>query len=309
MRRVCLNKVHDLARLDERVLYVGSDPGPGTLAPMKEEFPDRFFIEGIAEANVIGMAAGLAMEGFIPYVNTIATFITRRCYEQIAVDICMHNLPVRLIGNGGGLVYAPLGPTHQAIEDIAIMRVLPNMTVISVSDAEEMAVMMEQTLDRPGPIYIRLGKGGDPVISKPEDKFKIGEIQIKENYGDDILILSTGIMTKPCLDAAIELSNIGIKCRVAHMPTIKPLDVEGLQVASKNVQMIVSVEEHLKAGGMGSAVLETLVGSATGLSSRFLQLGLPDQFAHNYGSQNDLLSHFSLDCDGIVNSIKTALAS
>ena len=142
---------------------------------MKKEFPSRYYMEGIAEANVIGMAAGMAMDGFIPYVNTIATFITRRCYEQVAVDLCLHDLPVRLIGNGGGYVYAPLGPTHQAIEDIAIMRALPHMTVTAVCDAEEMTRLMDATLDWPHPIYIRLGKGGDPVISKPERGFAIGK--------------------------------------------------------------------------------------------------------------------------------------
>ena len=122
--------VHKLAARDERVLYIGSDPGAGTLRAMSKEFPSRHLIEGISEAHIIGMSAGLAMEGYVPYVNTIATFLTRRCYEQVAVDLCLHNLPVRLIANGGGLVYAPLGPTHQAIEDIAIMRALPNMTVV-----------------------------------------------------------------------------------------------------------------------------------------------------------------------------------
>ena len=132
-------------------------------------------MEGITEQNVIGMAAGLAMEGYIPYANTIATFITRRCYEQVAVDLCLHDLPVRLIGNGGGLVYAPLGPTHLAIEDIAIMRALPNMTVTAVCDAKEMVRLMNCTLDWPHPIYIRLAKGGDPIVSREENGFAIGK--------------------------------------------------------------------------------------------------------------------------------------
>jgi len=127
MRQTCLNMVYDLAKRDKRVLFIGSDLSPGLLGDMKKEMPERWYMEGITEANVIGMAAGFAMEGYIPYVNTIATFITRRCYEQVAVDLCLHDLPVRLIGNGGGLVYAPLGPTHLAIEDMAIMRALPNM--------------------------------------------------------------------------------------------------------------------------------------------------------------------------------------
>jgi transketolase len=138
MRNTCLNMVHELAKRDPRVVFVGSDLSPGLLKNMKAEMPERWFMEGVAEQNVIGMSAGLAMEGFVPYVNTIATFITRRCYEQVAVDLCLHKLPVRLIGNGGGMVYAPLGPTHLAIEDIAIMRALPNMTVVCPTDAEEM---------------------------------------------------------------------------------------------------------------------------------------------------------------------------
>src|SRR5215475_5963458 len=175
MRKRSLDMVHALARRDERVVFIGSDLSPNLLGDMKKEFPSRYYMEGISEANVIGMAAGMAMEGFIPYVNTIATFITRRCYEQVAVDLCLHDLPVRLIGNGGGLVYAPLGPTHLAIEDIAIMRALPNMTVTAVSGAKEMVRLMNCTLDWSSPIYIRLAKGGDPVVSSDDHGFTIGK--------------------------------------------------------------------------------------------------------------------------------------
>ena len=307
MRRVCLNKVHELAKRDERVVYIGSDPGPGTLSPMKDEFPDRFFIEGIAEAHVIGMAAGMAMEGYIPYVNTIATFITRRCYEQLAVDLCMHNLPVRLIGNGGGMVYAPLGPTHQSIEDIAIMRALPNMTVICVSDAEEMSVMMDETLDWPGPVYIRLGKGGDPVVSSPDEGFAIGKAMVKRASGD-VLIATTGIMVKPCLDAAEMLEKEGIKVGVVHFPTVKPLDTKTLLAAAEGVRLIVTVEEHVLAGGLGSAILETMADTGVSLP-RFSRLGIPDTFSEHYGSQNELLSHFGLDADGIAAAIRTSMGA
>src|SRR5271168_4969420 len=204
MRATCLNLVYDLAKRDKRVLFIGSDLSPGLLAEMQKEMPERWYMEGISEANVIGMAAGLAMEGYIPYVNTIATFITRRCYEQVAIDLCLHDLPVRLIGNGGGLVYAPLGPTHLAIEDIAIMRALPNMTVVSVCDADEMWRFMDQTLDWPGPIYIRLAKGFDPVVSRPELGFTIGKaIVMREAVGRDrVLLVSTGVATTRALDAA-----------------------------------------------------------------------------------------------------------
>src|SRR6202047_1685409 len=175
MLNTCLNMVYELAKRDPRVVFIGSDLSPGLLAEMKQAYPNRWYMEGVTEANVIGMAAGMAMEGYIPYVNTIATFITRRCYQQVAVDLCLHDLPVRLIGNGGGLVYAPLGPTHLAIEDMAIMRALPNMAVVAVCDAEEMKSLMDVTLDWPHPIYIRLAKGGDPVVSRDENGFAIGK--------------------------------------------------------------------------------------------------------------------------------------
>src|SRR3984957_19248014 len=184
MRATCLNMVYELAKRDERPLFIGSDLSPGLLDEMRQKMPDRWYMEGITEANVIGMAAGLAMEGYMPFVNTIATFITRRCYEQVAIDLCLHNLPVRLIGNGGGLVYAPLGPTHLAIEDIAIMRALPHMTDVAVCDADEMTRFMDRTLDWLNPIYIRLAKGFDPIVSRPELEFKIGKaIVMREASG------------------------------------------------------------------------------------------------------------------------------
>src|SRR5580692_5746839 len=204
MRQTCLNMVYELAKRDKRPLFIGSDLSPDLLKGMKEEMPERWYMEGITEQNVIGMAAGLAMEGYMPYVNTIATFITRRCYEQVAVDLCLHDLPVRLIANGGGLVYAPLGPTHLAIEDIAIMRALPNMTVTAVSDAEEMKRLMRATLAWPHPIYIRLGKGGDPVISKEENGFAIGKGIVMRPGAEhgNILLISCGIMTAHAQTAA-----------------------------------------------------------------------------------------------------------
>src|SRR6266699_2634996 len=134
MRKTSLDMVYELARKDKRIMFIGSDLGIGTLKQFKAEMPDRFLMEGVSEANIVGIAAGLALEGRIVYINTIATFLTRRCFEQVALDLCLHNANVRLIGNGGGLVYAPLGPTHLAFEDIAIMRALPNMTVVSVCD-------------------------------------------------------------------------------------------------------------------------------------------------------------------------------
>ena len=201
MRRSCLNSVYDLAQRDERVVFIGSDLGPGVLEDMKQNMPDRWFMEGVAEQHVVGMAAGLAMEGFIPYVNTIATFLSRRCYEQIVLDLCLHRLPVRLIANGGGVVYAPLGPTHLATEDIAILRCVPNMTIVAPCDADEMARFMSVSLDWPDPIYIRLAKGGDEIVSHEENGFVIGKAITLREPGE-VLFVTTGLMTQRALAAA-----------------------------------------------------------------------------------------------------------
>ena len=166
MRKTCLDTVYEMAKKNKKVVFVGSDLGAGVLADFKEEIPDRFFMEGVSEQYITGMCAGLALEGFIPYFNTIATFITRRNFEQNIIDLGLHNLPVRLIGNGGGLAYSPLGPTHQAIEDIAIMRTIPKMTIIAPCDANEMKILMPQTIKIKGPVYIRLAKGGDNIVTK-----------------------------------------------------------------------------------------------------------------------------------------------
>lgn len=255
MRNTSLKSVYQLALQDPRVVYIGSDLGAGVLDEMKQNIPDRFYMEGVSEQHIIGMSAGMAMEGYIPYVNTIATFLTRRCFEQVAIDLCLHDLPVRLIANGGGIVYAPLGPTHLAVEDIAILRALPNMTIIAPCDAEEMKRLMPLTLDWPHPIYIRLAKGGDKVISKPEFGFEIGKAIVMQE-GKDGLFVTTGVMTQLALEAIQQLESEGVSCGVIHMHTIKPLDGEILKKWIPKVSAIVTVEEHTRIGGLGSAILD-----------------------------------------------------
>ena len=255
MRKTSLNCIHDLAKHDDRVLFIGSDLGPGVLEDMKQAIPERFFMEGVSEQHIIGMSAGLAMEGFIPFVDTIATFLTRRCFEQIVVDLCLHDLPVRLIANGGGAVYAPLGPTHLAVEDISIMRVLPNMTVVAPCDASEMKRMMMSTLEWPHPMYIRLAKGGDQIVSKDENGFDLGKAILMRQPGEGLFI-TTGVMTQLALLACEELGLEGVNCGVLHMHTVKPLDNDALCEYIPLVKGVVTVEEHNRIGGLGSAILE-----------------------------------------------------
>ena len=307
MRRTCLNCVYDLAQRDERVVFVGSDLGPGVLEDMKNRFPDRWFMEGVAEQHVVGMAAGLAMEGFIPYVNTIATFLSRRCYEQIVLDLCLHRLPVRLIANGGGVVYAPLGPTHLATEDIAILRCVPNMTVVAPCDAEEMTRFMSVSLDWPDPIYIRLAKGGDQVISRAENGFEIGKAITLREPGQ-VLFVTTGVMTQRALAASTVLAKSGVHAGVLHMHTIKPLDIDALLEAAVDVELVVTAEEHVLAGGLGSLVLETFNDARQAPMPKISRMGFPDAFASEYGSQDSLLRSWSLDSDALVARVHDELA-
>jgi len=309
MRNTCLNQVHALAKRDERVVFIGSDLSPGLLADMKREMPDRWYMEGITEQNVVGMAAGFAMEGFIPYVNTIATFITRRCYEQVAVDLCLHDLPVRLIGNGGGLVYAPLGPTHLAIEDIAIMRALPNMAVVAVCDAQEMQAFMNVSLGWPHPIYIRLAKGGDPVVSRKENGFAIGKAipMRRARARRPVVLMATGVMTTNSLAAAELLEREGIDAAVLHIHTVKPLDEAAVLEHAAGAALVVTVEEGVGIGGLGSAITDLLVEKlGTGLPA-MRRIALPDAFPHHYGVQDDLFDMFGLTPRQIAATVGAAL--
>ena len=306
MRKTALDCVHKLSKLDDRVVFVGSDLGPGVLDKMKTEFPDRFFMEGVSEQYIVGMAAGLAMEGFIPYVNTIATFLTRRCYEQVAVDLCIHDLPVRLIANGGGGVYAPLGPTHLAIEDIAIMRALPNMAVVAPCDADEMNRLMMSTLEWPHPIYIRLGKGGDKVVSEEKNGFELGKSIMMRN-GVDGLFITTGVMSQLALETADLLKADGVDVGVLHVHTIKPFDHAGVITAIKDVRSVVTVEEHIVNGGLGSAVLESCSELQPDLLPRISRIGIPDKFATEYGSQNSLLKHWGITSSTLVGAMMKKL--
>jgi transketolase len=309
MRQTCLNMVYDLAKRDERVVFIGSDLSPGLLADMKRDMPERWYMEGVTEQNLIGMSAGLAKEGYIPYSNTIATFITRRCYEQVAVDLCLHDLPVRLIANGGGLVYAPLGPTHLAIEDIAIMRALPNMTVTAVCDAKEMIRLMNATLDWPHPIYIRLAKGGDPVVSRDELGFAIGKAipMRRARARHAAVLMSTGVMTTNSLAAAELLAKDGIDVSVVHFHTIKPLDAAAVLDFARNADLVVTVEEGIRIGGLGSAITDVIVEQLGVSAPPVRRLGLPDEFPHNYGLQDDLFDIYGLMPAQIAASVRSGL--
>jgi transketolase len=300
MRQTCLNSIFELAKINNKVIFIGSDLGFGVLNDFKKKFPKRFFMEGVSEQFIIGMAAGLAKEGFIPYVNTIATFLTRRCFDQIVVDMCLHNLPVRLIANGGGLVYAPLGPTHLALEDISILRSLPNMTILSPCDAIEMKNLVMQTTKIKTPIYIRIARGGDKIISK--SKSKIGDPVIFKE-GKDIAFITTGVMAQVALEASNRLEKQGFNAKVIHLHTLKPISEHLLINNLKNISKIITVEEHFSIGGLGSIILEFLNRNKLSKKIEVKILGIPDRFPDKYGEQIDLFDYYKLNSKSLVNEV------
>ena len=302
MRETCLQIIYELAKQDDRILFIGSDLTTGTLEKFKNEMPDRFFMEGVSEANLLGVAAGLALEGKIPYLNTIATFITRRSFEQLVLDLCLHNANVRLIGNGGGLVYAPLGPTHEAIEDIAILRSVPNITILAPADSLEMRKLMPHTVNHQGPIYLRLAKGHDPLVSNESDDYQIGKaIQIRQ--GADVLLITTGITLGLAKTAADILAKQNIESTILHCHTLKPLDTKNIIDTASTIPIIVTIEEHSVIGGLGSAVAELIAESNFYPSKKFKRIGIPDTFPNQYGSQSDLMKKYSITTEGIVSTV------
>ncbi|MGH7714834.1 MAG: transketolase family protein [Vulcanimicrobiaceae bacterium] len=304
MRKVATNGIYELAKRDPRVVFVGSDLRSGLLDEMRTTMPERFYMEGVSEAILIGMAAGLAFEGYLPYVNTIATFLTRRCLEQVAVDVALHKLPVRLLGSGGGAVYAPLGPTHMAIEDIALLRTMPNMTIVAPSDAHEMQRAMDASLAWDGPIYLRIAKGGDPVISRADRPFAFGRaIPLRE--GTEVVFMGTGVATTQALEAAGMLAKEGIDAGVLHLHTVKPLDVEAITSAAKHAKLVVSVEEHTLIGGLGSAIAEAFVDE--GVTTPLVRVGFPDRYWHEYGNQEHIMQLAGLLAPQLAATVRTRL--
>ena len=306
MRKTCLNTVYQQALKDERIIFIGSDLGTGTLEEFKRQIPDRFVMEGVSEAHIVGMATGLAMDGKVVYVNTIATFLTRRCFEQLVNDVSLHNASVRLIGNGGGLVYAPLGPTHLAVDDIAILRSIPNMTILAPCDADEMERLVPQTVDWPGPVYIRLAKGGDPIVSSNNLSCKIGSA-IQVETGKDALLVTTGVTLQTAVEASEQLKQKGVNVCILHMHTIKPLDTIALKEQMSEVKAVLTIEEHFMIGGLGSAVAECLAEYSSYRNIHFGRIGVPDVFPHQYGRQEDLMHVYGITAENIVEKVQGML--
>jgi len=290
----------ELGKTNPDVVVLDADLSQSTkTAGFRKEYPERFFNMGIAEQNLIGTAAGLAATGKIPFASTFAMFATGRAFEIIRNSVGYPKLNVKICATHAGLTVGEDGASHQSLEDIACMRVIPNMTVIVPSDAVETKAAIHALAEKEGPAYVRLGRSGVPVINEKEDyKFQIGKgVQLKE--GTDATIIATGIMVSEALEASKQLEEKGLKVRVINIHTIKPIDEEIIIKAAKETGKIVTAEEHNIIGGLGSAVAEVVTENHPVPVKR---IGTKDTFGES-GKPDELLKKYGLTAEDIANAV------
>jgi len=302
MRNTFASTLTTLALIDQRIVLLSGDIGNKLFDSFKEQCPGRFFNCGVAEANMTSMAAGMALCGLRPVTYTIASFVTVRCLEQIRIDVCYHNLPVIIVGVGAGLSYAELGATHHSCEDIAMMRVLPNMTVICPGDAIEVRLALAAAFKHGGPVYIRLGKKNEPIIHNDEPVFQIGKGILIREGGKEVCLLGTGNVMPVVLETANLLATHGIEAQVVSMHTVKPLDECLLEKVFSQFKIVATVEEHSLLGGFGSSVAEWLSGQRT-RKADLLRFGAKDEFIHGAGKQKTARQSVGIEAGFISEEI------
>lgn len=298
----------EAGKRDERVVALAADLTESTRTlPFAEMFPKRFVQVGIAEQNMASVAAGMAAMGKIPFIASYAMFSPGRNWEQIRTTIAYNESNVKIIGAHAGVSVGPDGATHQAIEDIALMRVMPNMVVIAPADVHEARKATLAAAKYDGPVYIRVGRSNTPVVTTPESPFQIGKAEVMytrdESLPNPVAIVVTGTLLFNALRAAEELEAAGIGATVLHVPTIKPLDTEAVLSVAQSHVGIVTVEEHQQAGGLGGAVTEYLSGVHP---IKILRVGVDDQFGQS-GEPDELTAHYGMDVEAIVVTAKKLL--
>lgn len=305
MRNAFAQEITRLGRADDRVVLLSGDIGNRLFDDFKAACPGRFFNCGVAEANMIGVAAGLALSGYRPVCYTIAPFITYRCLEQIRIDACYHQAPVIIVGTGAGLSYASLGATHHSCEEMGMLRLLPGMSVLAPADSLEVQACLRAALQHSGPAYLRIGKKGEPRIHAAPPAFRMGEaIVLRE--GTDVFFLSAGTLLSETLAAADQLAATGLSVGVASVPCVKPLDQPLLQRVFASVAVVATVEEHSVLGGLGGAVAECLCDDP-GARARLVRFGTADEFLHATGEQDEARAHFGLTADNLAARVRQAL--
>ena len=301
MRTAFIQTLCEEAKHDDRIWLLTGDLGYSVLESFANRFPDRYLNVGVAEQNMAGLAAGLALTGKIVFIYSIANFPIMRCLEQIRNDICYHNINVNIVSVGGGLEYGTAGYTHYAIEDLAVMRSMPNMTVVSPGDPIETSLAIKAIIKQQGPCYLRLGKAGEPIVYNTQPNFEIGK-PIKIKGGKDVTLLSTGGMLKETIDASELLEKDGISAGVLSMHTVKPINSKFV-LESLNTKLTVVIEEHSSIGGLGSAIADILV-KTNGNYPQLLAINIGSALPEKVGSQIWLRNKYGLDAQSIYQRVR-----
>ena len=302
MRDTFVRTLLEIAKKDKNVYIITGDLGFGVLKPFWTELPDQIINAGIAEQNMSSIAAGLAMQGKIVYTYSIGNFSTLRCIEQIRNDCAYHNANVKVICVGGGFVYGSLGMSHHATEDIAMMRSLPDVTVLAPGDLVEAEAATKAIYEMPGTCYLRLGRGGEKRIHERLDNFTIGKA-IEIQKGEKVAVFSTGAIFDEVNEACEELKAHGLVPTVYTFPTVKPIDKDIILECAKTHKAIVTVEEHNLSGGFGSAVAEVLAETA-GVKAKLVRVALDDRYSCIVGSQKYLRKQYSIDAKAVAEKVK-----
>lgn len=305
MRNRFAEALYEEALRDSSIAIVVADISPaGSMGKFRTEFPERFVNVGVAEQSMIGICAGMALRGLKPVAYTIATFSIYRPFEMVRDDLCYHDLPVTVVGIGGGITYSTLGGTHHAQEDIAVMTAIPNMTVIAPCDPDETAAATRYCMrDSKHPVYLRLGKAGEPNLTKDAEPFKFGKVRMLQRQGNDVCILSYGTILKMGFDVAEGLRASGRQVSVLGVPTVKPLDRVGIAGVINSFNEVIVIEEHAPTGGLSHQVKE--IAYDHGSKARVKTFTLKDEFIHLYGTHTELLKAHGLDAGLILDAIKS----
>lgn len=305
MRDTFVKTLIEIAQKDKNVVLVTGDLGFGVLKPFWEALPEQFINAGIAEQDMTGLAAGLALSGKTVFTYSIGNFPTLRCIEQIRNDCAYHNANVKIVCVGGGFTYGSLGMSHHATEDLAMMRALPDVTVMAPGDLTEAEECTKAIYRQPGTCYLRLGRGGEPRIHQRLTDFQIGKaIQIIS--GQRVVIFSTGAIFEEASEAVTRLRNDGIQPALYTFPTVKPIDACTIALCAAQFDVIVTVEEHNVTGGFGSAVAEVLSGLDT-RRARLIRIGLNDQYSSVVGTQKYLRNEYNMSACAIEKAVLQAL--
>jgi len=302
MRDAFAQEMTRLAAERTDLTLLSGDIGNRMFDRYKQVAPERFFNCGIAEANMMSLAAGMALSGLRPVIYTITPFTTTRCLEQIRVGVAYHQAPVVIVGTGSGLSYAELGPTHHSLEDMAILRTLPGLNVVAPADSAELVAQLREALDAPHPTYMRIGKKGEPPLHGELAHLGIGKANLLRD-GSDLLVVGVGPILGDALQAAEAVAAEGLSVAVASLGGVKPLDTDFLEAMAERFPRWLSLEEHGITGGLGSALLEWLA-ERDGPPIRLKRLGVPDAFLHELGNQGYTRRKLGLDAAGLAQSFQ-----